>query len=258
MRASAAAFCTRSWRTCGLELRNSAELQRLDGDSLRDHVRAAVDAALARWRRRRTSAFQARFLELERARLQALAHEWLEVEKRRAPFEVAQVEQTRALEAGGVRLEVRLDRVDRLADGGELLIDYKTGNASVSHWLGERPEEPQLPAYARTGARAPAGLAFARVKRGECGLDGLAERPGIGGDIQALEAAKLKAGEPDWPGQLAAWDAMLAALGAQFRAGQARVDPKRYPHTCSHCGFSSLCRVQELRVADPETAAQDE
>lgn len=240
------------------QLRSSAELHRLDHDTLRDRVRAAVDAALPRWMRRRPSAFQTRFLELERTRLQALAHEWLEVEKGRAPFEVAQVEQTRALEAGGVRLEVRLDRVDRLADGDELLIDYKTGKASVSHWLGERPEEPQLPAYACTGERTPAGLAFARVKRGESGLEGLAERPEFGSGIQAVAAAKLKGAAADWPGQLAAWDAMLAALGAQFRAGEARVDPKRYPQTCSHCGFSSLCRVQELRDADPETTAEDE
>jgi hypothetical protein len=35
------------------------------------------------------------------------------------------------------------------------VIDYKTGEAKVAAWLGDRPDEPQLPMYAlgRQGAR---------------------------------------------------------------------------------------------------------
>ena len=42
---------------------------------------------------------------------------------------------------------VSIDRVDRLADGARVLIDYKTGNAAAD-WRGERPDNPQLPIYA--------------------------------------------------------------------------------------------------------------
>ena len=35
---------------------------------------------------------------------------------------------------GPLRLSVRMDRVD-VVEGGEVLIDYKTGNASPNDWL---------------------------------------------------------------------------------------------------------------------------
>jgi RecB family exonuclease len=153
---------------------------------------------------------------------------------------------------------VRLDRVDRLPDGRELLIDYKTGEAAPRHWFGERPDEPQLPAYALTRTPPPAGLAFAIVKRGKCRLHGLAEDDQLGAGIEALEFAKLEGKAEDWPAQIAAWEKTLDALSAQFRGTEVRVDPKRHPHTCRTCTFASLCRVGELLgsvEAEPGDAA---
>jgi ATP-dependent helicase/nuclease subunit B len=218
----------------------------LNAGNVEEQVREAVDRALAQFAPRRRSLFQSRFIDLERERLAGVLLEWLEVDRRRPPFAVLPPEQAQDVEIGGLRLRVRLDRVDRLPDGREVLIDYKTGEAATRHWLGERPDEPQLPAYAVARTQRPAGLAFAIVKRGKCRLHGLAEDAEIGKGIDSLEAARIDGKADDWPAQVAAWAATLDALGAQFRGTAVRVDPKRYPQTCRTCSFASLCRVGEL------------
>ena len=236
------------------ELRSSERLIALSEQELNDEVTRAVDLALVRWQRRRGSVFRVRFLALERERLCALLLDWLRTEKARAPFEVAAVEEAREIEVGGIRLEVRLDRVDRLADGGELLLDYKTGEVAVKRWFGVRPDEPQLPLYTLARGQPPAALAFARVKRGESGFAGLGERSGIAPGVDSLSGAKAADAPGRWPDQLAAWRETLHALGEQLRSGLASVDPKHFPYTCQYCDLATLCRVYELRAQE----AQDE
>jgi probable DNA repair protein len=239
-------------------LRSSRQLAALGEQTLAEEVRRSVELALARWRSRRASVFQERFLALERGRLEALVHEWLVLERQRAPFEVLAVEEARSLQVGGVQLELRLDRIDRLEDGGELLLDYKTGPARVGRWFDPRPNEPQLPLYALSREVAPAGLAFARVARGECAFAGLAERADIAPGIATFAPAKDRA--DDWAGQLDAWRQTLAGLGEQFRSGVVTVDPKHYPNTCDTCQLRTLCRVEELfdRVPEPDDAPDEE
>jgi probable DNA repair protein len=236
-------------------LRDSATLAALDPATLEAHVREAVGAGLAPLMRRRRSLFQTRYLELERERLAQLLLEWLEVDRARPPFAVLPPEQAQEAQIGGVRLRVRLDRVDRLADGGELLIDYKTGDGSVAHWFGERPDDPQLPAYATLRGERPAGLAFAIVKRGHCRMQGLAQQTGVGEGVAGFAAGEERAA--DWRSQLDAWAATLDALGRQFRGTEVRVNPKRYPDTCRYCGFAALCRVEELLDRADEDADDD-
>jgi probable DNA repair protein len=229
-------------------LRTSERLAALSEDELALEIAQAVDLGLARWRARRESAFKERFLALERERLRALLREWLALERQRAPFEVLAVEEARGLGVGGVRLELRLDRVDRLGAGGALLLDYKTGEAQTGSWFDTRPDEPQLPLYALALENRPAGMAFARLARGECAFDGLAERDAIAPGVAPLAATKGRAG--GWRDQLEAWRETLDALGEQFRSGVASVDPKRYPGTCELCHLRTLCRVEE-RVGRP-------
>jgi hypothetical protein len=57
--------------------------------------------------------------------------------------------------------------------------------------------------------------------------------------------------------QIRDWRRVLVALAADFRAGQAVVDPKEPGKTCRFCGLHPLCRIREARASDgpePETA----
>jgi probable DNA repair protein len=228
------------------ELRSGERLAALDRAELDRCVEAAVAGAMQRWRHRRASVFRREFLRLEQARLCALLVEWLRVERERAPFEVLDaLERAEVVALGGLRLTVRLDRVDRLADGGEVLIDYKTGAAAPYDWFGERPDDPQLPLYTLTRAATPTALAFGLVRRGNCSLTGLGAHGGVAPGIRRFEPGAAGTAS-DWPAQLAEWRATLERLAGEFRSGRVPVDPKRYPQTCTHCDLRPLCRVEEL------------
>lgn len=137
--------------------------QGLDGD-------ISVVVSIAAEKAVKELKIEGHFAELEKHRLIRLAGEWLEVERKRPPFEVVHVEEKRALSIGGLSFNGRIDRMDKLVGGenagSHALIDYKTGRATPNSWLGERPDEPQLPLYAVTAKEEVSAVAFAKLKRG--------------------------------------------------------------------------------------------
>lgn len=190
------------------------------------------------------------FAGLERTRLAKLAGEWLEVERRRPPFAVVATEDKRRLAVAGLELNGRIDRMDRLESGGHALIDYKTGRPTPNEWLGERPDDPQLPFYALNAEEDVRAVAFAKLRTGEMRFMGFSEREEV---IPGVKAAK------DWDGLTGGWKAEIEFLGASFAAGDARVDPKKQLATCRYCDLQTLCRVYErLNVLALEEDAGDD
>lgn len=191
-------------------------------------------------------AWDAAYLRVQRLRLFRLLSSWLDLEAARPAFEVLFMEKKiRDVPVGPLRLTMRVDRVDRVfsTEGdGTILIDYKTGSASPRDWLGERLDEPQLPAYAvagavRAGLDQVDGIAFGVVKVGDKAM----ELTGAARDVAIL---KQKGRKPiDFADQLAVWRADLDRLATAFAEGDAAVDPKEYPKTCKGCGQRMLCRI---------------
>jgi RecB family exonuclease len=209
------------------ELRSSRNLQQ----DLAPIIARAAAAAV------KESELEGRFGELERARLAKLAGEWLELEKSRKDFEVAFVENPRTVALAGLHFSSRIDRMDRLADGGYALIDYKTGNrVTPKDWDPPRPDDPQLPLYAVAAPEDLSAVAFARVRPGAMRFSGFSRVE------KAVPGLKLYR---DWPGLLASWKKEADALAAAFAAGEAPVDPKRELETCTRCELQTLCRVYE-------------
>jgi len=171
---------------------------------------------------------------VEKIRLSRLIAAWLQLERRRPPFTVVSREQKREIEIGGLRLEVRADRVDQLADGRQVIIDYKTGNVATSVWEGPRLDEPQVPLYYISSGVPVAGAAFARIR---------ADRLGFLGMVENTVLPEFK----PCSGDSAGWRAALVALAEQFRSGDARVDPKLGESTCDFCKITPLCRVRDER-----------
>lgn len=193
------------------------------------------------------------YVEVQWARLRRLLGPWLELELARPSFEVKLSEKKLDdVKIGPLRLNVRVDRVD-LVEGGELLIDYKTGIATPNDWLTDRPDAPQLPLYAvLSEAEQLQGVAFGLVRAGEgLGLKGYAAADGV-----LPHAAKLKV--PSLEAQVDDWRRVLVDLATEFDSGVARVAPKKYPATCDRCGQRILCRLDAslLEEEDDETAAE--
>lgn len=200
------------------------------------------------------------YIESEKRRLQTRLRTWLETEATRAPFEVIACEE--ALEnvhVGQLKLNLRVDRVDRLADGSHVLIDYKSGDVKTTDWRTPRPDEPQLPLYAAFGGVEDLrGVFFAKIRRG-------VDKPILGStsgeDVQVLadqEENKKLAKIPFNAERRAAWEAELRRLADEFLRGYAEVDPKEGQDTCKYCGLQGLCRVMESRGALQDPEVKDE
>ncbi|MFT4519483.1 MAG: ATP-dependent helicase/nuclease subunit B [Halioglobus sp.] len=188
------------------------------------------------------------YLQLEGQRLFGVLSEWLAVERQRETFVVAQREQEVLLQLGQLKLKLRVDRVDELADGSRMVIDYKSGTSNVKDWLGERPAKPQLLLYGIASPEIPAALAFAQVRTRDCAFVGLGDIetvPGVSNDMKAVVKAGMKA--EDWQTLNDEWKANLERIAQAFVAGDAEVDPLA-PTSCQWCGLQSLCRIEMPEV----------
>jgi len=233
------------------EVKSHARLRALSEAEQEAAIRTAIDEALEHAARERAQTLSGRFRVIESERLASLLRQWLEVEKQRAPFTLQVAEKETVLKLGGLELSGRIDRIDTLEDGRVAIMDYKTGQPKTKDWEGERPDEPQLPAYA-VGREPPlpvAALLFAQLRPGKgFGFKGLSEPQGVAPNVKQAE---------DWPAQLAAWRATLDRLAENFRRGDARVDPKEFPRTCLYCGLTALCRVHEQGIVPVEGEAEN-
>lgn len=240
------------------QLKSKDVLDAISAANLETLLRQAAEEAIARIRRDRPTTLSGRFAEIERRRLVRLARAWLEAERQRSSFTVIATEDKRHVEIGGFGFNARLDRVDQVQDGRRIVIDYKTGAASVGAWLGERPDEPQLPLYLVTTEPDAVAIAFARVKAGEMKYAALARDSDLLPDARTLPDNRLKRAALSWDKQIDAWRDELARIAAEFVSGDAGVQPKQYPNTCRYCDVKPFCRIHERlenALVDDEDAA---
>jgi probable DNA repair protein len=242
------------------QLRNRQCLDAMPADELDTLLARAARDALEALRRRGVEILEGRFGELELKRLHRLVLHWLEYEKQREDFEVVACEQKREIECGGVRVRVKLDRLDRLRDGSHAIIDYKTGKALVASWLCERPDEPQLPLYCIGAQEDVAALVFARVRLGDdLKFSGIGRDEGLLPGVTPIgkQRSPLARNYASWDELVAGWRYELDALGRAFVAGDARVDPKYGANTCNECDLHALCRVGERGVVSRDGEGEE-
>lgn len=240
------------------ELGEQAALLKLDDGGVLAAVRRAVEAALAE-ARLSADPVLAQLLDLEAQWLEARVLEMLEADRARTPFAVAGVEQSCMARIGALSLQMRLDRVDRLADGSLAVIDYKTGsNAEVRSWLDERPRLPQLPAYvAALGPSNVGAVAFARLRSGDTGYVGVArDAEGFPG-LKVPGAKGGPKGFESWQQLLDAWAQRLETLANEYACGDARLAPDP-PRACQYCHLGMLCRIRETAPGAAGEEAGDE
>ncbi len=212
--------------------RGSGELLAMDAAARAAAIAAAVAAGVADFDGAREDPLPPRFRALEAERLQRLVAQWIEVEADRpAPFRVVACEREIVLEIEGIAVRLVIDRIDALADGRLLILDYKTGQVSAASWNDARIAEPQLPIYAAlaTGDELGGevcGAAFARVRLDECGFVGIAAEGGLLAKVAGIgddAARKLFPGITSWPELLEHWRASIAAVAREVGEGCAAV-----------------------------------
>jgi probable DNA repair protein len=220
-------------------------------DNMAATIKPVIESCVDDFMQQQAQQAPKRFIDLEKERLLNRITQWLEGEKQRTPFTVTALEQKSRVIIGDLHISTQIDRIDETAQG-LIAIDYKTGDTSVRRWLGERPEEPQLPMYAEFDAlmqnKPVAGVLFGCLKKGAGKqFDGIvAEGVKAPGAATADKHRSIR--EPEYK-QFEAirshWEQTLSSLATAYLKGDAAVDP-RDANACMYCGLESLCRIYEL------------
>ncbi len=227
------------------EMKSHANLIQLSDEQLTQRVDQVVQLALESIFNQLPRPMGIRYRELEQERLNALLIRWLDVEKSRAPFEVIATEKTLAILIEEIPITLRIDRIDQLPDGSRLLIDYKSGEISLSNWSGPRPDEPQLPLYSICDDESVDVICFARVSPKGMEFKGLGrlENSALSG-IYSAASHKLDLPQT-WEEINDHWRDVLTKLAAEFLRGNSTVDYKSAQQSQYYAYLAPLNRSNE-------------
>ncbi len=119
---------------------------------------------------------------------------------------------------------VHTPRIDQLADGSVMLIDYKSSKSQLKNWAGERLREPQLPLYGVLTRKSVSAVSFAEVNVIDSGFKGLCLQQSPAAGILPTSQCRLDIPE-QWPDLVSHWQQNLEQLVAQFLQGHCPVSP---------------------------------
>lgn len=218
------------WR----EIKTQQRLHVLTEDECLNLVEQAIASALTLLQKQRHGLYTPRILQIESQRLTKLLLAWLNIEKQRPSFEVVAIEHSTEVTIGGIPLTLKIDRIDKLASGEYVIIDYKTGKVQMD-WEAEHFTEPQLPLYCISSSYPIAALTLAQVRNDEMKFHGLGHTGGLLPQIKVHN---------DWPNLLNRWQKLMEELAAQFLTGHAAIAPKD-KKACALCHLELVCRINE-------------
>ncbi|MFO1290212.1 MAG: PD-(D/E)XK nuclease family protein [Nitrosomonas sp.] len=242
-------------------LNSHQQLMALSEAQLAELIRTQVMLAIDEIRVDYPYTLTNRIRMIEIARISAQIDKWLALEKTRSPFAVTSREQTVEIELAELKIKLKIDRIDTLVDGRQIIIDYKTGKVSPSEWFGDRPDKPQLPLYSLVLAKQQlAGITFAQLRVDQIAFSGITVEENLLPKVKSFEKMTQTQEIADWPTVIMNWQRVLENLALQFLSGEATVNPKKYPETCQHCSLQVLCRINEATILsdiefNPETEA---
>jgi len=229
----------------------SAQLAKLDAATIADELNDLLAQQISRLPGIRR-AYLRTAAELETQRLLPLLMQFIALDQTRGEFTVVEAEEGRAVSVGPVEVGLKLDRMDKLANGALLVIDYKTGQVARRSWNPARPGDMQLPLYATFGGENIDGVAFAQLSVQDVKYEGLAdESVALDGVIEpdSLKGqARFKnaAGEvvENWLELKEEWQRSLLELAESFAAGECSINPRKADKAEGQ--FAVLTRVYDL------------
>jgi len=224
------------------QLNDQNTLLALDETALTTLINTTTQTVVDALKQKRGTSIGVFYAQLEQERLAQLIAGWLAQEKTRPAFTVVAIEEEVLIEFAGLPLRLRIDRIDQLANGDLLLIDYKTGQPKLQSWQGERMDEPQLPLYAVTATNQVTAIAFAQINAKAMKWIGT-------GELKTYHDGIYPNKQP-WGEQLQEWHMHLQQLAADFIQGDVRVDMKN-PTTAQYAeDLLPLNRRQEKDALD--------
>ena len=197
---------------------------------------------------RRTRNYLSALFDLELDQLQRALRALLRAEAERAEFVIRAAEQETVITLGSLTFNVRVDRIDELADGTLAIVDYKTDErATGSDWFGERLRDAQVPLYATHAAERVSAAAVTRLSLPDVRYFGFWRG-------NSFPGRPSRAAHPDVDAQLELWRTQVALLAAEFGDGDTRIFTADYEDAAG--AYAPLTRVFEQLALTRGSAAQ--
>ena len=188
------------------------EIRQWSSSETAERIDAAVESALNKYSWHADPVLRC-VLGLERDRLGALLACFIDAELGRETFHVDRVEHDVEYQQFGVRLKLRIDRIDRLSDGSLLIADYKTGQAKNLLKIDGEPRDLQLPVYACAIDEHVGGVVLINIDSRTI----LYKGTGASGEWD-IKGANL------WPQRLVDWTNKVTGAMQQIAQGDARIN----------------------------------
>ena len=160
-------------------------------------------------------------------------HAVVELDVAREPFSILDVEAALEAVVEGLRLSLRIDRIDQLDDGGLVILDYKTGSRKAFRSRDGLPNDMQLVVYALAVSGPVAGLGLINVDSRAVDLNG---------------AGTAFTPDLDWGETLAEWKREVSEAAHNIQRGDVRIN--RLLDRRAARPLSLLSRIAELRRDD--------
>lgn len=202
----------RFWR----EVKTSATLSHYL-DDLETRLRKIIDSIMSTCD---LSSLSETEIHQEKQRTVEIVTDWLQWEASRPPFTVTGIEEKRQLALLNRHLSVRIDRIDQLATGETVVIDYKTGATTLAGLQKLPLQDPQLPAYALCIDSNVSAVAYAEINRKNNRLNGIGALENAQAGILAPAQIKNDDAPDNWPDLIAWWRADLERSLEEIQTGQ--------------------------------------
>jgi len=234
------------WQDC-MSLNN---LKALSATNLIEKIDTAIEKSIEALNSEINYQIPPQVLQIERHRISQLMQAWLALELERRDFIVESCEKKFELEVEGFKLNLSIDRIDRLAEDGLVVIDYKTSSiVSNASWAEERIAEPQLPIYAVLALKYEqvVAVSFAKIRSDEAKFIGLSAEEGVLPKVIALAKVRENSafyGFADWDALLEHWYFTLTNIAHEITAGLASVTVNNEADLV-YCDVKPLLRLPE-------------
>ena len=209
-----------------------ADINAWGPDQLQERIVDAVQRAFSRHYRNADPVLRA-LLDLETERVRMLLHGVVELDRSRDAFTIMDAETSRALDIDGLRLQLRVDRIDRLDDGELVILDYKTGQERRFLSRDGMPKDLQLVIYACAVDEPVSDLGLVNIDSRSIGISG---------------AGRTFTPDLDWASALQDWRNEVEAAAGEMSRGDVRINGLQSRQAARPLAL--LSRISELRRDD--------
>jgi len=233
-----------------LDCERLSHLKALSEQQLNEKIDIAIEKSIEALNSEINYHIPSQVLQIERNRLKQLMNAWLALELERADFVVEACEKKFELAVEGLKLNLSIDRIDKLTEGGLVVIDYKTSSlVTNTSWAEDRITEPQLPIYVVLALKYEqvVAVSFAKIRSDETKCIGLSAEEGVLPKVIALDKVTKSSAFyefTDWDALLEHWYLSLINIAQEITAGVASVTVNNEADLI-YCDVKPLLRLPE-------------